>query len=226
MLLEMILSMEKMAMNMSLTNIIFFDTDCISAFLWVKNESILEKLYYGRIIIPRMVYDEMSKPRVSWMKDRIDLLIKSGVARICDMDLESYEYDLYLKLTALGDNRKVIGKGEASCISLAKKYNAIIASNNLKDVSYYIEKFSLRHITTGDILLEAYNEEIITEDEGNAIWAKMIAKRRKLGANTFSDYMKEKDPFYSKENTLYLEKKYKDYKNGKLKLIDEDIIDE
>lgn len=221
--LEMTLSMEKMAMNMSSTNIIFFDTDCISAFLWVKNESILEKLYYGRIIIPRMVYDEMSKPGVSWMKERIDLLIKSGAARICDMDIESYEYDLYLKLTALGENGKVIGKGEASCISLAKKYNAIIASNNLRDVSYYIEKFSLKHITTGDIFIEAYNEKIITEDEGNAIWAKMIAKRRKLGANSFSDYMKEKDPFYSKENMDYLEKKYKDYKNGKLKLIDEDL---
>lgn len=173
-----------------------------------------------------MAYDEMSNPRVSWMKDRIDLLIKSGVARICDIDLESYEYDLYLKLTELGDNRKVIGKGEAACISLAKKYNAIIASNNLKDVSYYIEKFSLRHITTGDILLEAYNEEIITEDEGNIIWAKMIAKRRKLGANTFSEYLKEKDPFYSKGNMDHLEKKYKDYKNGKLKLIEKDVIDE
>lgn len=221
--LEMILSMGKMAMNMSLTNIIFFDTDCISAFLWVKNESILEKLYYGRIIVPRMVYDEMSNPRVSWMKDRIDLLIKSGVARICDIDLESYEYDLYLKLTELGDNRKVIGKGEAACISLAKKYNAIIASNNLRDISFYIKEFSLKHLTTGDILIEAYEKEIITEDEGNTIWANMIAKRRKLGANSFSEYMKEKDPFYSKENMDYLEKKYKEYKERKSNLIDEDV---
>lgn len=218
--------MEKMAMNMSLTNIIFFDTDCISAFLWVKNESILEKLYYGRIIIPRTVYNEMSNPRVSWMKEKVDLLIKSGGAKIEDIDIDSNEYDLYMDLTAFGNKRKIIGKGEAACIALAKKYNAIIASNNLRDISYYIEKFSLDHITTGDILIEAYNERIITEDEGNIIWAKMIAKKRKLGANSFSEYLKEKDPFYSKENMNYLEKKYNDYKNGKSNLVDEDIVDE
>lgn len=218
--------MEKLAMNMSLTDIIFFDTDCISAFLWVNDESILEKLYAGRIVIPEKVYEEMSNSRVLWMKNRIDILINSGVARVEDINIDSKEYVLYTKLTSFDGKRKVIGRGEAACIALAKKYNAIIASNNLRDISFYIEEFSLKHLTTGDILVEAYEKEIITEDEGNAIWASMIAKRRKLGANSFSDYMKGKDHFYSKENIDYLEKKYNDYKNGKLKLIDEDIADE
>lgn len=41
---------------------IFFDTDCISAFLWVKNESLLETMYSGKIVIPKEVYDELNKP--------------------------------------------------------------------------------------------------------------------------------------------------------------------
>ena len=213
-------------MNMSLTDIIFFDTDCISAFLWVNDESILEKLYAGRIVIPEKVYEEMSNPRVSWMKNRIDILINSGVARVEDINIDSEEYVLYTKLTSFDGKRKVIGRGEAACIALAKKYNAIIASNNLKDISFYIKEFSLKHLTTGDILIEAYEKEIITEDEGNTIWANMIAKRRKLGANSFSEYMKEKDPFYSKENMDYLEKKYKEYKDRKSNIIDEVIDDE
>lgn len=215
--------MEKLAMNMSLTDIIFFDTDCISAFLWVNDESILEKLYAGRIVIPEKVYEEMSNPRVSWMKNRIDILINSGVARVEDINIDSEEYVLYIELTSFDGKRKVIGRGEAACIALAKKYNAIIASNNLRDISFYIKEFSLKHLTTGDILIEAYEKEIITEDESNTIWANMIAKRRKLGANSFSDYMKEKDPFYSKENMDYLEKKYKEYKDRKSNLIDEDV---
>lgn len=177
----------------SLTKIIFFDTDCISAFLWVNNESILEKLYYGRIIIPRMVYNEMSKPRVYWMKNKVDNLVRSGCARIEDIDLMSDEYNLYMKLTSIGNDRKLIGKGEAACLALAKKHKAIIASNNLKDISDYIVEFSLDHITTGDILIEAYEEGIISENDGNIIWAKMIAKRRKLGASSFSEYLNNRN---------------------------------
>lgn len=28
---------------------LFFDTDCLSAFLWINNTNILQKLYIGRI---------------------------------------------------------------------------------------------------------------------------------------------------------------------------------
>ena len=48
-----------------LTEPLFFDTDCISAFLWVDNESILAKLFPGRIVIPKEVYDELSNPKVN-----------------------------------------------------------------------------------------------------------------------------------------------------------------
>lgn len=39
----------------------FFDTDCLSAFLWVREESILAKLYAGKIILPAQVYNELKK---------------------------------------------------------------------------------------------------------------------------------------------------------------------
>lgn len=64
-----------------------------------------------------------------------------------------------------------------------------MASNNLKDIALYVKELGLRHITTGDILIEAFEKDLITEAEGNTIWASMLAKRRKLGANSFTEYL-------------------------------------
>lgn len=106
------------------------------------------------------------------------------------ISVDSEAYYLYHKLTVTPDNgHKVIGPGEAASIALAKIHNGIVASNNLRDISSYIDEFGLRHITTGEILTEALERGLITEAEGNAIWISMIAKRRKLGASSFSEYI-------------------------------------
>lgn len=76
--------------------------------------------------------------------------------------------------------------------SLAKKYDGILGSNNLKDVAYYVQKFSLEHKTTGDLLVEAYERGLITEAEGNAIWQVMLNKRRQIGAQSFTEYLENK----------------------------------
>lgn len=52
------------------------------------------------------------------------------------------------------------------------------------------------------------------------VYLKKIARENKIPFELTAD------PFYSKENMDYLEKKYNDYKNGKLKLIERDLIDE
>lgn len=57
----------------------------------------------------------------------------------------------------------------------------------------YIIEFELKHITTGDILIEALEKGYITEDDGNIIWASMLSKRRKIGASSFSEYKKLKN---------------------------------
>jgi len=43
-----------------MTNKLFFDTDCISSFLWVKEENILIKLYPGRIVLPKLASNTVS----------------------------------------------------------------------------------------------------------------------------------------------------------------------
>ncbi|MDO5147885.1 MAG: hypothetical protein ACI4KB_05535 [Oscillospiraceae bacterium] len=171
-----------------MTDSFFFDSDCISAFLWINGQSLLTKLYSKRIVIPKQVYNELSS--VPHLRQRVDTLIQAKEAEIMDMDISKNEYKLYLQMTTAPENGyKIIGDGEAASIALAKENNGVLASNNLRDISQYVRKYNLSHVTTGDILIEALNNGLITESEGNQIWANMLAKRRKLGALSFSEYL-------------------------------------
>ena len=170
---------------------LFFDTDCLSAFLWVNNVSILAQLYPGRIVIPAEVYTELSIPTIPHLKARVDTMLANGDARIERIQTETEEYKLYRKMVDAPDHGHVIiGPGEAAAIALAKVQSGILASNNLKDISVYVSEFGLQHKTTGDILKEAMENGLITEFSGNQLWQDMLRKRRKLGYATFSDYLK------------------------------------
>lgn len=173
-----------------MTKELFIDTDCISAFLWVGNESLLSQLYPGKVVMPKPVYDEIDRPNLSWMKVRVDSMIRAGKLTVVNLTAGTEEFELYYKLTENPDEgHKSIGNGEASSIALAKARNGIVASNNFKDILSYIKEYSLEYITTADILVEAYHSGIINENQGNLIWANMLKKRRRLGAPSFSDYL-------------------------------------
>ena len=169
---------------------IFFDTDCLSAFLWVRKENLLVKLYGGRIILPEQVYRELSHSRIPQLKERTDALKQRGQIRVDTIEVGSEEYELYYKLVNIPEKGfKVIGKGEAAAIALSKVRGGILASNNMKDIQVYIKKYKLEHITTGDILFSALEKELITEDDGNNIWINMLKKRRMLPCNSFTEFI-------------------------------------
>lgn len=173
-----------------MTDSLFFDSDCISAFLWVREQNLLALLYPRKIIIRKAAYDELSFPTTPQLKERIDQLLQSGAASLATIDLGTDEFVLYHKLTNSPDKgHKIIGSGEAASIALASVHNGVVASNNLKDIALYVKELGLRHITSGDILMEALDKGLITEVEGNAIWASMLAKRRKLGAGSFTEFL-------------------------------------
>ena len=173
-----------------MTDSLYLDTDCISSFLWVKEERLLTSLYSGKIKIPQQVYNELSYPGTPQLKARVDVLINNGDAVIEHILTDTPEFGLYSKLTTSPEKgHGIIGKGEAAVIALASTSGGIVASNNLKDIAAYASELELQHVTTGDILIKALEAALITEYEGNVIWSAMLAKRRKLGAVSFSDYI-------------------------------------
>jgi predicted nucleic acid-binding protein len=124
------------------------------------------------------------------LKVRVDKLLLVGQARLETISTDTQTYKLYYQLSsAPATGHAIIGKGEAASIALAKNYDGIVASNNLRDIRIYIKGFGLRHITTGAILREALERGYITEVQGNKIWTSMLAKRRKLGAASFTEYI-------------------------------------
>lgn len=174
-----------------MTKEIFIDTDCISAFLWVGNESLLSRLYPGRVVMPKPVYAEIDRPNLSWMKKRVDSMINAGMLTVVELSSGTEEFELYYKLTENPDEgHKIIGDGEASSIALAKVKNGIVASNNFNDILSYINEYALEYTTTADILVDAYKCGVIDEQQGNTIWTNMLRKRRRLGASSFSEYLK------------------------------------
>lgn len=116
--------------------ICFFDTDCLSAFLWVNNTNILQVLYGGRIIVPGPVYQELSNPSIPHIKQRADIMTDNKDVKVQEITVGTTEYELYKELIVGKKGNKSIGKGEAAGIALAKTYNGILASNNYKDIAH------------------------------------------------------------------------------------------
>lgn len=174
-----------------MTNLLYLDTDCVSAFLWVGYEMLLVNLYKGRIIIPTQVYDELR--RVPPLKNKTDTLIAKNELKVQSIVFGTPEADLYIRLTINPDpGFRKIGDGEAAAITLAKFNTGILGSNNLKDVRSYVLLYQIQHTTTGDILIDAFAEGLISESEGNKIWVDMIRRQRKLPTATFSDFINSK----------------------------------
>jgi predicted nucleic acid-binding protein len=123
-----------------MANNLFFDTDCLSSFLWINDTNLLEQLYGGKIVIPGPVYQELSNPSIPHIKKRADILVGKEFASIKQIEVDKEEYDLYRTLVKGTKKQKAIGKGEAAGIALAKTYDGILASNNWKDIALYIQK--------------------------------------------------------------------------------------
>ena len=83
-----------------LTKPFIFDTDCLSAFLWVNQQSLLVQLYPGQIVIPSEVLAELSFPGIAHLKARINLMIKNKDVKLASIQTGTEEYQLYRKMTA------------------------------------------------------------------------------------------------------------------------------
>lgn len=177
-----------------MTKSIYFDTDCWSAFLWVKEEQLVVQLYPNRIIIPEKVYEELSNPKVPHLKKQTDSLLNNNEISKQSILFGTQEATLYLQLSGNSDpNHSKIGKGEAAAISLAVCKKGILGSNNLRDILPYINLYKIENFTTGDILFDALNQGLITETKGSIIWNNMLKRQRFLPTPTFTEFIKSKN---------------------------------
>ncbi|MEA4923463.1 MAG: hypothetical protein VB031_08970 [Eubacteriaceae bacterium] len=125
------------------------------------------------------------------LKARADDLCSKGNAERRILEVGSSEHLLFDMMTKCPEKgQKIIGKGEAAAIALARAHNGILASNNLSDIAYYVEKYDIKHITTADILVMAVDRGIIETLEAESFW-RSIKKHTKMPEMTFMEYMEK-----------------------------------
>ena len=95
-----------------MTNDLFFDTDCLSAFLWINNTNILHELYGGKIVLPETFYQELSNPCIPHIKQRTDMLIQNKDVSVKMIEADTEEYKLYSALVQGEKGKKAIGRGK------------------------------------------------------------------------------------------------------------------
>ncbi len=169
-----------------MTKKVFFDTDCISSFFKVGERNIIEDLFNARIVFPEEVYEELSNPKVPYLKKQADELIENGTATIEAIMVGSNAYIIFRKLTHPFNN-PMIGKGEGAAIALAYTKNGILASNNLKDVARYVKEYNLEHYTSLNILVMAEEKGLLSDLECESIWREMKMKGIRLPEGTYAE---------------------------------------
>lgn len=83
--------------------------------------------------MPTQVYNEIQ--RVPHLLARADTLKNNGDLSVESMETGSKEYNDYLQMTTLPEKgMRIIGRGEAAGIAMAKHRNGTLARNNLRDI--------------------------------------------------------------------------------------------
>lgn len=176
---------------------IFVDTDFISSFLRAEEFPILKRMYPDYVIVvPYYVKEELMRKlnSLGHLQSRYCIELGNGnLAENPTLVMGTEEADLFIKLNTIGDGMpRAIGKGEAEAIALTKIRGGVLASNNLRDVSFYVEQYHLEHITTADVLYKAYKEYYLDKERVDGIWASMVILKRKMPFESFDEYLRNK----------------------------------
>ena len=176
-----------------MTEKIVLDSDFISSFLAIESLGVPVLILGNHLIIPDVVYDELIASKNEGWKAEIDKMISSKLVEKRNLDTGSMEVmKVFYTLTKHPESGyKLIDKGEAAAIALAVCEQGVLASNNLKDVEQYLERYDLPIITTGTLLYDLFENGSYNKENIEDIWQKMIDRGCKLGARSFSEYLEK-----------------------------------
>ncbi len=159
------------------------DADLLSSFAWVDRLDILEQLFSKQMVVLDEVMNELR--RVQHLSARVQNCIDKGHIENVSMTADSPEA---LELGRILEEGK-FGSGEAACMAYLKHNKGTMCSNNLSDVHAFCQDNKKDLMTTAMIVHQAVDKAVIDDAEAESIWAKMIAKRRKLPADSYSAYL-------------------------------------
>ncbi len=161
---------------------ILLDCDVIIHFTKAGQQLLLPKIFPNRFVILDKVKAELDKRKKSIVA--LDNFIEWSKIEVIPFPKDIAIIKEYAKL------KYNMGDGEAACLAVAKHTKDFIDSSNLKDIKDYCQHFGIVYLTTMDILLEAYRNGILNEDECNTFIQEVKVKDSKLidGIDTIKQY--------------------------------------
>ena len=143
-----------------------FDTVSLSNFLLSEAIFILENRHRRKAIITSQVYDEISAGISKYPKLKpMDGLIQNNIFKLCT--LTGIERETYAEL--IGH----LGKGEASCIAIAKEQSAIVVTDD-RSARRQCSQMDILVTGTVGILKASLLDGHINMNQANDILQKMI----------------------------------------------------
>lgn len=161
---------------------IVIDSTVIFNFGVIGQFELLEKLYKNQLVIPTDVKVEVVIDRIAG--PIVEEKIKNQIIReyLIKYDCENEEIKDYIRL------RRKFGLGESACLAIAKNSSCTVATDDMRVARKYCEDNNISLIGTLGILYKAYENGLISADDGQAILSDMINIRKyKSPTASFSD---------------------------------------
>lgn len=163
---------------------ILLDCDVIIHFIKAGKQLLLPKIYPNEMVILDKVKSELDKRKKNIVS--INNFIAYAKIEVVKMPNDLSIIKEYSTL------KKSKGEGEAACMAVARFSKDYIASSNLSDIASYCEQHEIKYLTTMDILLEANNLGLMSEQDCYDFIKEVKDKDSKLikGVETIEDYKK------------------------------------
>lgn len=165
---------------------IILDADVIIHFHKGGILHVLPSIYPNKFIVCDLILEHEILPGP--LNDILNDLIEMDEISIVEMEL----HENYLEiLIEFGELKKKFGKGESACMAYCRYSKDIIGSSNLADIIDYCKQNSLQFITTMGFLKEAYESNLLSEDECNEFVKVNIEKGSRLPCKTFTEFLQK-----------------------------------
>ncbi len=163
---------------------ILLDCDVIIHFTKAGKQLLLPKIYPNQFVILDKVKQELDKRKKSIVQ--LNNFIEWSKIEVIPFPKDYAIIKEYSKL------KQIMGDGEAACLSVAKYTKDYIASSNLNDIKDYCQYHGIVYLTTMDILLKAYENRLMTEQDCIDFIKEVKLKDSKLikGIDSIDDYKK------------------------------------
>ena len=157
-------------------------------------------MFFDEIIIPEAVHQEIKRAPFP-IAENAEQLINEKYITVKDYEIFSNIHTIYDEIRAeyQFNKRRRLGDGEAEAMAFVASQGGILASNNLSDVGYFVDKYSMSLVTSPYLIAAGVEKQYISFDEGELIWKKMVDNRLRLPGK-FENYYQKR---YKKDKKKY-----------------------